>query len=141
MSKNVVRVVAIVLPLALLWLARRLGRGQPARYGAVDEGLRGPGHPRPIRQAGVVAVGPAKAKNVLVVTATDVPADAGPARAARRTLGSLILWLPPVAARVQRYTPVWPSEYRPGWGKTHTPWGPKPTGTRRINLPVRVESA
>jgi hypothetical protein len=38
----------------------------------------------------------------------------------------------------QRITPVCPSEYRPGWGQTQTPCGPRPTGISLISLPVRV---
>src|SRR6266404_2501976 len=36
---------------------------------------------------------------------------------------------------------VWPSEYRPGCGQTHRPWGPDPTGMRARSCPVLVEMA
>ncbi len=39
-----------------------------------------------------------------------------------------------------RKTPVWPSEYRPGWGYTHSPCGPAPTRMVRTTLPFRVSN-
>ena len=38
-----------------------------------------------------------------------------------------------------RVIPVWPSEYRPGCGQTHRPWGPLPTPLLRIRCPSAVE--
>ena len=40
----------------------------------------------------------------------------------------------------QRVTPVWPREYRPGCGQTHSPCGPSPTGMRASSWPSAVES-
>src|SRR5262249_11070423 len=40
-----------------------------------------------------------------------------------------------------RNTPVWPSENRPGWGYTHSPCGPCPTGMRARSCPVDVSIA
>jgi len=48
---------------------------------------------------------------------------------------------PSVRPRAQRKMPVWPSEYRPGCGKTHSPCGPAPTGIRAIRRPSAVEMA
>jgi hypothetical protein len=41
----------------------------------------------------------------------------------------------------QRKLPVWPREYRPGCGKTHSPWGPAPTGIFAIRRPLAVDMA
>lgn len=38
-----------------------------------------------------------------------------------------------------RMFPVCPSEYRPGWGQTSTPWGSRPTG-RIWTAPVLVSN-
>src|SRR5262249_28082195 len=37
-----------------------------------------------------------------------------------------------------RYTPLWPSEYRPGWGNRARPCGLAPTWMMCRTLPVRV---
>jgi hypothetical protein len=41
----------------------------------------------------------------------------------------------------QRKTPVWPREYRPGCGNTHSPCGPLPTRILARSRPVTVEIA
>ena len=41
----------------------------------------------------------------------------------------------------QRVIPVCPSEYRPGCGQTHRPWGPSPTGIVARRRPVCVSMA
>src|SRR5262245_20254829 len=37
-----------------------------------------------------------------------------------------------------RYSPLWPMENRPGWGKRDSPCGLEPTGMTCRTLPVRV---
>lgn len=59
-----------------------------------------------------------------------------PAEQAAGALEPLRGWAPAVTG--QRMIPVWPSENRPGWGQTQSPWGPRPTGIRARSLPVRV---
>ena len=57
-----------------------------------------------------------------------------PAGPNRRTVGSGL-------TGAQRMMPVWPREWRPGWGQTHRPWGPEPTGIVARRWPVRVSMA
>src|SRR5947208_12246276 len=41
-------------------------------------------------------------------------------------------------AAAQRRMPVWPREYRPGWGHRHSPCGPLPTFTLPTSWPDEV---
>ncbi len=38
----------------------------------------------------------------------------------------------------QRMLPVWPTEYRPGWGQTSSPCGPGRTAMRWVTFPLEV---